>query len=210
MKIHLATNKQLESIVKHDPDIPPSLLGRVVEEMLSRNLFDPMINRCFQSVFGSIKRMEEVYKMDLEDFLQIGRTCVYEAIKNFVPGKGKVFSNFAFVAIKQKFCEIIRNLEREKRDQRNEISWSFIEDGLNLLDIMPSQINVEKYVINKLTVEKMLNKLSERQRQIVGLYLQGYVFEEIAEMLGKKGKGKSANKSYKDAIKIMRRGALTG
>lgn len=207
MKIHLATNKQLEFIVKHDSDCSSSLLREVVEEMLNRNLFDSMINRCFQVVFGSIKRINELYKMDLEDFLQIGRTCIFEAINRFKSGRGKAFSSFAFMVVKHKFCKYIAFLEAEKRDQRNEFSWNDTEEGLDLMDIMPSYINIEKYVINKVTVEKMLNKLSERQRQIADLWLQGYIFEEIAEILGSKGNGKSANKIFHDALKKMRKEA---
>ncbi|WP_342615048.1 sigma-70 family RNA polymerase sigma factor [Peribacillus frigoritolerans] len=206
MKIYLATNQQLKAITKHDSDCSPSLLREVVEEMLNRNLFDRMISSCFQAVFGSVKRMTEVYKIDLEDFLQIGRTCVFEAIKSYKPGKGKAFSSFAYVAIKNKFCEFIRNLERAKRDQRNEFSWNDTVNGLDLIDIVINHINVEKYVINKITIEILLNKLTKRQRQIVDLFLQGYNFEETAEILGCKGKGRSLNKTYNDAIKKMRKG----
>ncbi|MFE3973168.1 sigma-70 family RNA polymerase sigma factor [Peribacillus sp. YIM B13481] len=166
-----------------------------------------MINNCFQTVFGSIRRISEVYKMDLEDFLQIGRTCVFEAIKSYKPGKGKAFSSFAFVAIKNKFCEFIRNLEREKRDQRNEISWSFVNEGLDLINLLESPTNVEKYVIKKITLENLLNTLTKRQREIVDLFLLDYNFEEIAEILGSKGKGRSLNKTYNDALKKMRKGA---
>lgn len=207
MKIHLATNKQLEAITFHDPDCPPSLLGEVVEEMLNRNLFDRMINRCFQIVFGSIKRMNEVHSLDLDDFLQIGRTSVFEAIKKFTPGKGKAFSSFAFMVIKQQFIKWIKFLEAEKRDQRNEFREIETEEGLNIIDLMPSYINIEKYVIKKITLENLLNQLTKRQRQIVDLFLQDYNFEEIAEILGSKGKGKSLNKTYNDAIKKMRKGA---
>ncbi|CAH0186870.1 sigma-70 family RNA polymerase sigma factor [Peribacillus simplex] len=207
MKIHLATNKQLECIVKHDSDCSPSLLREVVEEMLNRNLFDSMINRCFQMVFGSIKRMNEVHSMELADFLQIGRTSVFEALEMFKPGKEKAFFSFAFLVIKQKFIKCIKFLEREKRDQRNEVREFETEEGLNILDLMPSYINIEKYVIKKLTLENLLNKLTKRQRQIVDLFLQDYNFEEIAEILGSKGKGKSLNKTYNDAIKKMRKGA---
>lgn len=207
MRLELATNKQLEAIAKHDPDCSPSLLREVVEEMLNRNLFDPMINQCARMVFGSFKRMNEVHSMALEDLLQTGRTTVFEAVELFKPGNEKAFSSFVFMVIKQRFIKVIKFLEREKRDQRNEISWSFIEDGLNLLDIMPSQINIEKYVIKKITLENLLNQLTKRQREIVDLFLQEYNFEEIAEILGSKGKGRSLNKTYNDAIKRMRRGA---
>lgn len=207
MKIHLATEKQLEAIAKHDPDCSPSLLREVVEEMLNRNLFDRMINQCFQTVFGSVKRMNEVHSLELEDFLQIGRTSVFEAIKKFIPGKGKAFSSFAYMVIKQKFVECIKFLEAAKRDQRNEFREIETEEGLNILDLMPSYINIEKYVIKKITLENLLKKLTKRQRQIVDLFLQDYNFDEIAEILGSKGKGRSLNKTYNDAIKKMRKGA---
>lgn len=206
MRMHLATNKQLEAISKHDSDCPPSLLGEVVHEMLNRNLFDSMINRCFQMVFGSIKRIKELYKMDLEDFLQIGRTSIFEAIKRFIPGKGKAFSSFAFMVVKHKFCKYIAYLEAEKRDQRNEFSWNDTEEGLDLIDIVTNHINVEKYVINKVTIENLLNQIGGRQRQIVELFIKGYTGVEIAEMTGS-GSTQSVNKSYHVALQKMRRGA---
>lgn len=207
MRVHLATNKQLEAITKYDSDCPPSLLGEVVEEMLNRNLFDRMINTCARMVFGSFKRMNEVHSMELEDFLQIGRTSVYEATKRYEPGKGKTFSSFVYMVIKQDISKCIQFLEREKRDTRNEFRDIETKEGLNILNLMPSRINIEKYVINKVTVEKMLKKLSKKQRQIVDLWLQGFIFEEIAEILGSKGNGRSANKTYNDALKKMKRGA---
>lgn len=207
MRLDKATNAQLTAITKHDPDVPPSLLREVVDEMLNRNLFDGIIIRCFHIVFGSIKRMNEVHSMELEDFLQIGRTVVFQRVSTYKPGKGKSFSSFVFMAIKHKFIQHMQFLEAEKRDQRNEFSYNDTEEGLEIINILPSHTNVEKQVINKITVEKMLGKLSKRQRQIVMLSLRGYIFEEIAEMLGSKGNGKSANKTYHDAIKKMRRGA---
>lgn len=207
MKIYLATDNQLEAIAKHDPDCSPFLLREVVEEMLNRNLFDGMINQCARMVFGSIKRMNEVHSMTLDDLLQTGRTAVFEGIELFKAGNDKTFSSFVFTFIKQRFIECIKFLEREKRDQRNEVKETETEEGLNMFDLMPSYINIEKYVIKKITLENLLNQLTKRQRQIVDLFLQDYNFDEIAEILGSKGKGRSLNKTYNDAIKKMRKGA---
>jgi RNA polymerase sigma factor (sigma-70 family) len=157
-------------------------------------------------VFGSFKRMNEVHSMEVEDFLQIGRTSVYEATKRYKPGTGKAFSSFAFMVIKQKIIECVQFLEREKRDQRNEVKEIETEEGLNILDIMPSYINVERHVINKVTIENLLNQLNGRQRQVVELFIQGYTGDEIAERLGS-GSTQSVNMSYHRAIKRMRKGA---
>ncbi|MGE7880357.1 sigma-70 family RNA polymerase sigma factor [Peribacillus muralis] len=207
MKMYLATDTQLEEITKHDHDCPPSPLGEVVEEMLNRNLFDRMITHCCKMVFGSFNRMKELHSMELEDFLQIGRTAVFKAVKMFEPGKGKSFSSFVHMFIKQRIVECIKFLERERRDQRNEFRDIETEEGLNILDLMPSRTNVEKFVINKIMIEDFLNQLTERQRQVMELYLKDHNFEEIAEILGRKGKGRSLNKTYNDAMKKLRKGA---
>ena len=202
-----ATNKQLECISRYDTDIPTALLGRVVEEMLNRDLFDPIIKHCCLMVFSSFKRMNEVYSMELDDFLQIGRTAAFSSIKMFEPGKGKSFSSFVHMVIKQKIIECIKFLERDRRDLRNEVRDIETEEGLNLVNIMPSHINLEKFVINKIMIEDFLNQLTKWQRQVMELYLKDHNFEEIAEMLGRKGKGRSLNKTYNDAMKKLRRGA---
>jgi RNA polymerase sigma factor (sigma-70 family) len=110
------------------------------------------------------------------------------------------------MVIKQKIIECVQFLEREKRDQRNEVKEIETEEGLTILDIMPSYINVERHVINKVTIENLLNQLNGRQRQVVELFIQGYTGDEISERLGS-GSTQSVNKTYHRAIERMRKGA---
>lgn len=62
--------------------------------------------------------------------------------------------------------------------------------------------NVERKVLNKITVEKLLDELSPEDKRIVLLKTNNYTSKEIAAELG--GSRHRIDRRYKNAIKTMR------
>lgn len=205
MKWHLATNEQLNTIIKYDSDCPLFLFRRAVEEMLSRNLFDRIIRRCFQIVFGNEERISKIYKFDIDDFLQMGRMEIYRAIDKYKTGKGMNFLSFSFLVVKQDFIRQRNHMEAQKRDNQKVLSYhAKTNDETEFLDFFKASLNVEKYVVNKVTIEQLLKKVNKHQRSVVLLRLKGYQFAEISEQLGR-GCENSMSQAYNLAIKKLRK-----
>lgn len=202
-----ATNEQLETITRYDLDCSPSLLRGVVEEMLNRNMFDRVIVDCFHKVIGSIEWMNDAYKLDMEDFLQIGRMMIFKSVNRFEQGKGMSFTSFIFLRVQQEFSRTVDFLKSKKRDCNNDLSYNAeSSEGEQYISFLPCSVNVEKYVINKLTVEEMLEEINEHQKKILFLRMEGYTFKEIGDKLG--GVSHQAIiQSYQRAINKMRKGA---
>ncbi|SSS87786.1 RNA polymerase factor sigma-70 [Acinetobacter baumannii] len=206
MRLELATNDQLETITKSDPFCPQPLLKEVVGEMLNRNLFDRVIVSCFQSTVGNIERMKAIYKLDMEDFMQMGRMEIFKAVDRFQSDRGMTFSSFIFMVVKHEFGKFITILTAKKRDLCNEFSYhTETNDETELIDFFTATTNVEKYVINKLMIEQGMERITERQKEVITLRLEGYSVDEIGEKFGITHQAVSL--SYKRGIEIMRRGA---
>ncbi|MFE8704118.1 hypothetical protein ACFYKX_26475 [Cytobacillus sp. FJAT-54145] len=207
MKWELATDEQLVTIAKYDNDLPHSLLGEVVEEMLNRGLFDRIIRDCINVVIKNTQRMERIYQVSVEDFLQIGRIEVLSALKSFKRDKGMNFISFVFLKVRSQLGKEIVFLESKKRDHRVCMSYNNeTDEGTEMIEFLPSKVNVENYVVNKVTFEQLLKRANKHQQRVVLLRMQGYKFAEIAHLL-KRGTGKSMQQAYRIAQDKMRKGA---
>ncbi|MCK1982207.1 MULTISPECIES: sigma-70 family RNA polymerase sigma factor [Peribacillus] len=201
-----ATDEQLETITKHDPDCPPSLLRKVVEEMLNRNLFDRVINSCIQGIVN-VERMKNIYKLDIEDFMQMGRMEIFRAVDRFETGRGMTFSSFIFMVVKHEFGKFITILTAKKRDLCNEFSYhAETSSETELIDFFTANTNVEKYVINKMMIELLIERVTDRQKEVIMLKLEGYNDVEIGEILGGISH-QAVGQSYTRAVNNMRKGA---
>ncbi|MGE7650510.1 sigma-70 family RNA polymerase sigma factor [Peribacillus frigoritolerans] len=202
-----ATNEQLETITKHDPNCPIPLLRKVVEEMLNRNLFDRVIVSCFKSAVGNIERMKEVYKLDMEDFLQIGRMEIFRAVDRFDADRGMTFSSFIFMVVNHEFGKFITILTAKKRDLCNEFSYhAETNSETELIDFFTANTNVEKYVINKIMIELLIERVTKHQKEVILLKLEGYNDVEIGERLGGISH-QAVGQAYTRAVNNMRKGA---
>lgn len=207
MRWEKASDNQLNIIIKYEYDCPLPLLEGAVIEMLNRGLFDRIIAECIHFITKDIKKVEQVHCVGFDDFLQIGRIEVLKALKLFNPKRGKNFMSFVYLKVKSEIIKRIEALEAQKRDSRKVSSYNQqTEDGTEFVEFFSSRINVEKYVINKVLLEQLLNKVNPHQRSVLTLKLKGYTFVEISEILGR-GNYKSMHQAYKLALGKMRKGA---
>jgi RNA polymerase sigma-70 factor (ECF subfamily) len=94
--------------------------------------------------------------------------------------------NFSF---KSKFSTwiytIITNeaiLARKQAGRTLSLDDPFLRDSLSALS--PDGLTMEEKTAKKLRIERVMERLTPTQRQIVSLLLEGYRFQEIAEKLG--------------------------
>jgi RNA polymerase sigma factor (sigma-70 family) len=207
MDYESATNQQLLVIAKHDTTCPRSLLSEVVVEMLNRNLFDRIIPDVIHRVM-KIEVVERIYKISFEDFMQIGRTEIWKAVERFDGTKGKNFFSFAYTVAKHEIIRQIVKIEASKRDTRNDVSYQQETEQGDEYEIFLQDryVDVERYVVNKVTLEQLLKRVNQHQKAVLYYRLQGYTFHEISQILGR-GTFSTMHQAYKFAIEKMRKGA---
>jgi RNA polymerase sporulation-specific sigma factor len=207
LKWELATENQLLAIVNDDKNCPASLWSRAVVEMINRNLFDSLIGKVIHRVMNT-GVVEQIHKMSFDDFLQIGRLEVWKLINRFNSQKGVKFTSFAYTAVKHEMIRQIEALETQKRDTRNVTSYQTKTLSGDEYEIFLSdkKIDVEQYVVNKITLEQLLKRVNKHQKTVLYYRLQGFTFEEISVILGR-GSVTTMHQAYMNAIKKMRKGA---
>jgi RNA polymerase sigma factor (sigma-70 family) len=202
----IATNNQLETIVNHDKDLPPSLLRGLVNEMLNRGMFDKILAKVMYTTVNP-EQLDKLFGIGEDDLLQIGRIEVIKAIETFDGTRGKSFISFVYQNVKCEFLNQVTILYAAKRDCSRTISYNKESAaGVTLEYFLPDKNqNVERYVINKITVESLMEHLNEKEMKMIEYRMNGYTYPEIGEVFGKNYR--TIHRSIKEAYKKMRIGA---
>jgi RNA polymerase sigma factor (sigma-70 family) len=183
LRYDLATNQQLQTIVKSDFNCPSSLLGKVTEEMIKRNLFNGLIVKMLNQRFSSLPMACEILSCEKEDLIQEGNTEIWKSVTKFKQGK----SSFAY------YCSIhllslFRDMEKAIKSGKREVVLSScsihtpIGEDLTIEDVLVYGKNTENIVINKISLEEKLSVLNEKEKTTISLYAKGYCMDEIAEI----------------------------
>jgi RNA polymerase sigma factor (sigma-70 family) len=179
-----ASDKQLRMIAQYDPDCTPSLLEGVAIEMIKRRLWDGIIMYAAKQTYFNVQEtLKTKLQMNNEEFIHIAHIHIMRMVERFQPGR-RNFKSYIIMCLISHFKHIRRDAEALKRKAN-----LFTEDvdGLDpkLQESMfQSPMNVEKYVIDKITLENFLKPLREVERQALYLEAMGYTQFEIAEQLG--------------------------
>lgn len=130
---------------------------------------------------------------DVEDLIQEGMIGLYKAIQNYSADKNASFKTFATLCVKHQIQTAIKIASAEK----NKILSSALpiaeqtdfdddDDSDGEIIIPSSQPSPDTQVIEKENQKELLNKinktLSEMERKVLSLYLQGYSYNEIANL----------------------------
>lgn len=148
-----------------------------------------LINRCRQMVL-SVARTYFLTGGDTEDLIQEGMIGVFKAVTNYDCKSN--FKAYAFVCVKTSILSLIKKYSAEKHKPLNNY---FSLSGNPDFDCDKTDIAVDEnfepekeYINNESVLElraNIKNVLSNYENQILGLYLQGYSYDEIANMSGK-------------------------
>ncbi|CAH0345340.1 RNA polymerase sigma-H factor [Bacillus sp. CECT 9360] len=133
---------------------------------------------------------------DKEDIIQEGMIGLYKAIRDFREDKLTSFKAFAELCITRQIITAIKTATRQKHTPLNSyISLDkpiYEEDsGHTLLDVIPGSIVMDPaiLIINQENSdnmeEKMAEMLSDLERRVLSLYMDGQSYLEISEELNK-------------------------
>lgn len=159
------------------------------------------------------RRFAWIPQMEYDDFYSIASMVVWDCEQKFDEGKVKTkkFKSFVSTCIHNKIKTHITYMNRDKRmlkdEDGNPLHNSSLdapiseEDNSTLGDYLSTDTNVENEVVeencNDENVEEFLGSLSNRQRKIIELKMNGYSPDEIKQMLN------LSNGEYNSAIKSI-------
>ena len=127
---------------------------------------------------------------DTDDLIQEGMIGLYKAIRDFDPGKESSFLHFANICINRQIYTAITASNRKKHSPLNSsISIYDNNQGEEYLDYSddPEKILISRENIEN--IERICNEnLSNYERGVFRLYIEGNNYTEIAEMMDKKPK----------------------
>ena len=133
---------------------------------------------------------------DHEDLVQEGMLGLYKAVCEYDESKAASFKSFAELCVTRQILSAIKNATRKKHTPLNHyvsLNRSPIEqsDDLSLLNTM-RPLNVadpEDVLIGRENFEQMIryleNALSPMERRVLGLYLDGFSYPQIAARIEK-------------------------
>lgn len=137
---------------------------------------------------------------DHEDIIQEGMIGLFKAVNDFVPEKNDSFRFFAETCISRQIINAVRAANRSKHKPLNEaISLDHAgkneeDTGEALIDLLdpgtisdPADIMIAEEEDSSVE-RKVRQKLTDFERQVLNLFLQGYNYSEIAQATGKQYK----------------------
>ena len=155
-----------------------------------REITDYLIDK-YKSLVRTRARALYLVGGDHEDLIQEGMLGLFKAVRDDKPGKEASFATFAGLCIDRQMYSAVASSQRQKHQPLNSfvsLSEPVSEQELRLVDeetpeeIMISQENVIGMY------ERIKERLSKFEYQVLELYLKGYDYTQIAEKLGKQPK----------------------
>ena len=147
---------------------------------------------------------------DSDDLIQEGMIGLYNAIGHYDESIASAFMAYAAICINNKLISAVSADGRQKNAPLNGYVsiYSSITDETgeeaSLSDVLPDteNINPEAIILNeeqeKLTINRLLGKLSALEKEILSYYMEGMSYSEIAKLIGK------TEKSVDNAIQRIR------
>lgn len=120
-----------------------------------------------------------------EDLIQEGLIGLLDAIEGFDENKGSSFEAYAVTCINNRIYSVLRDSTRKKNIPLNEyLSLSDESESYPGLPFAPSpeELVVWREEINRI-YSMIKDKLSVAEKKVLSLYLQGYSYTAIAELL---------------------------
>lgn len=154
----------------------------------------------YKNLVKSIAKAYNIAGADYEDIIQEGMIGLYKAIRDFDITKGVYFHVFAKTCINRQIITAVRTAARKKHAPLNEsISFDnhFVEAELNFMPGNRAESNnPEKILLAKERqelIQEMIEKLlTQKEKQVLELYLKGSSYKEMAAKIGITEKGISS------------------
>ena len=129
---------------------------------------------------------------DTDDLIQEGMIGLFKAIRDFDSKKDSSFYNFAQLCVSRQLCTALEASNRKKHQPLNTyVSFSTDEsEGDYLLDFFasdlssPEQILIEQEKFEEFK-SQLWGKLSNMEKRVLSLYLEGENYIQIAKIMDK-------------------------
>lgn len=148
--------------------------------------------------------------LDLNDLVQEGMLALNDAVMSFNDEKDANFGTFAKICIERRISTFVRGINRNKHKILNESISYDIEDEDTTFDkfLVDNSHEPLSLVTNqewaKILIDKINNHLSNNEKEIFNLKLQGYNYNEIALKLNKTPKSiDNALQRIKNKVKSL-------
>ena len=127
-----------------------------------------------------------------EDLIQEGMIGLFRAVRDYRPEKGASFATFASLCVERQIYKAIEISGRQKHKPLNSYI-SLSEENSPLKDAEDTkQQNPEEIVIDRENANQMLEKIQEKlspfENQVLELYLEGLDYHQIARQMEKSPK----------------------
>ena len=155
-----------------------------------REITDYLIDK-YKSLVRTRARALYLVGGDHEDLIQEGMLGLFKAVRDHKPGKEASFATFAGLCIDRQMYSAVASSQRQKHQPLNSfvsLSEPVSEQELRLVDEeTPEEIMISRENVIGMH-ERIKERLSKFEYQVLELYLKGYDYTQIAEKLGKQPK----------------------
>lgn len=179
-------------------DVPDEKLLELLKEG-NEEIIDYLLEK-YKNMVRKKARAMFLVGGDTDDLIQEGMIGLYKAIRDFRPDREASFSSFANLCINRQIYSAINASHRKKHSPLNSyISFTTgtkDEDSENssLLESFPVTrgSDPEEIIIDKENLERIQkgieNRLSSFELRVLGMYMEGSNYNEIAESMDKSPK----------------------
>lgn len=151
----------------------------------AKNLPLSLVIQSFQPYIEGKIRSFSIPGQELDDLRQEAYVALLSAIGSYDEHRGSSFSTYAIACINNRFNDAIKSAGRQKNRILNE-SVSLTEDE-NRPDLFavdsPEEIAIGWDEYRRIR-ESIDRDLSETERNVLNLWIDGYTYDEITESLG--------------------------
>lgn len=155
-----------------------------------REITDYLIDK-YKSLVRTRARALYLVGGDHEDLIRRACSGLFKAVRDYKPGKEASFATFAGLCIDRQMYSAVASSQRQKHQPLNSfvsLSEPVSEQELRLVDEeTPEEIMISRENVIGMH-ERIKERLSKFEYQVLELYLKGYDYTQIAEKLGKQPK----------------------
>lgn len=119
-----------------------------------------------------------------DDLFQIGMVGLVKAINTFDPDKGVRFTTYATLIIRNEILMTLRKKRIIPAFSLDEECQLGDGESVRYSDMIPSAERFEELSGLKIDLERLFNRLNDREKKIVLLFLNGANQREIAQEIG--------------------------
>lgn len=155
-----------------------------------REITDYLIDK-YKSLVRTKARALYLVGGDHEDLIQEGMLGLFKAVRDYKPDKEASFATFAGICIDRQMYSAVASSQRQKHQPLNSfvsLSEPVSEQELRLIDEeTPEEIMISRENVQGMH-ERIKERLSKFEYQVLELYLKGYDYTQIAEKINKQPK----------------------